>query len=183
MDLGLHDRVVLLECADETDRQACAGVLSTEGARVVTSEHRDVDAAVVYLPLVPASSLLEAGLADLRRDWLGLEAVVTTFQSVLPGMTSRGWGRLVTVLSGSVKSLDDESDERGAVVGLAVLGLHKAVVADVARYGITTNAVLRDDHSDPTEVAEAVAFLMSEPAGYLQGVTLALDGARRSSVF
>jgi NAD(P)-dependent dehydrogenase (short-subunit alcohol dehydrogenase family) len=90
---------------------------------------------------------------------------------------------LVSVVTGAVKWLSDDSDERAAVAGLAVLGLHKAVVADVARFGVTTNAVLRDASSDPREVADTVAFLLSEPAAYLQGVTIGLDGAHSTSVF
>lgn len=183
MDLGLHGRVVLLACDDPADREACERVLTAEGALVVASGSPAVDAVVVYLPLTPASLLLDAELSDLRHDWTHLEQVVAAFQAAIPGMTHRGWGRLVTVVAGSVKSLDDDADERGAVVGLAVLGLHKAVVADVARFGITTNAVLRDAHTRPEEVADTVAFLLSEDAGYLQGVSVALDGARSSSVF
>jgi NAD(P)-dependent dehydrogenase (short-subunit alcohol dehydrogenase family) len=86
-------------------------------------------------------------------------------------------------MTGSVKWLADDADERGAVAGLAVLGLHKAVVADAARFGVATNAVLRAAASDPREVADTVTFLLSEPAAYLQGVTIGLDGATSTSVF
>jgi 3-oxoacyl-[acyl-carrier protein] reductase len=189
VDLGMQGRVVLLASDDRVDREACAAVLRGEGADVLTATVRDaadqaagVDAVVVLLP-VSTSAVLDAGLSDLREDWGQLEAVAAAFQAAVPTMTERHWGRLVTVVSGAVKSLDDESDERGAVVGLAVLGLHKAVVADVARSGITTNAVLRDHRTTPEEIASTVAFLLSEPAGYLQGVTIALDGARSGSVF
>jgi NAD(P)-dependent dehydrogenase (short-subunit alcohol dehydrogenase family) len=188
MDLGLRDRVIVVVADDEADREACTAVLRAEGADVVAVPLQDADTSradgvVVYAPLAPGSALLDATLSDLEDDWGALEEVVSAFQSALPGMMERGWGRLVTVTTGAVKSLDDDADERGAVVGLAVLGVHKAVVAEVARFGITTNAVLRDDRTDPTDVANAVAFLLSEPAGYLQGVTVALDGARTSSVF
>ena len=48
---------------------------------------------------------------------------------------------------------------------------------------MTVNAVLRDSATDPAAVAETVTFLLSDPAGYLQGVTIGLDGARSPSMF
>jgi NAD(P)-dependent dehydrogenase (short-subunit alcohol dehydrogenase family) len=98
-------------------------------------------------------------------------------------MCQAGFGRLVAVVPGAVKWLDDGTDELGVLAGLGVLGLNKSAVADLARFGVTTNAVLRGEASDPGDVAAAVAFLLSGPAGYLQGVALSLDGATSPAVF
>ena len=56
-------------------------------------------------------------------------------------------------------------------------------MADVARLGIAVNSVLRDRDCDAGEVAATVAFLLSEGAGYLQGVTISLDGLKSPSMF
>ena len=58
-----------------------------------------------------------------------------------------------------------------------------AAVADVASSGICANAILRTTQSSPSEVADAVAFLLSDGAGYLHGVTLSFDGAQSASMF
>jgi NAD(P)-dependent dehydrogenase (short-subunit alcohol dehydrogenase family) len=195
--LGLADRIFLVAARDAADRDACAEALRREGARAVlvdiledaaaavlrvVSEAGRIDGVVMYLPLRAGASVDTDGPA-LLDAWLPVEAVAETFRAALPMMTERGRGRLVSVLSGSVKWLADDADEPGAVAGLAVLGMHKAVVADTARFGVTTNAVLREPGSDPHEVADTVTFLLSEPAAYLQGVTVGLDGAISASVF
>jgi 3-oxoacyl-[acyl-carrier protein] reductase len=194
VELGLQDRVFVVVAADPVDRAACADALAAEGARVVQVDQLDaagevvrtqtrLDGVVFYLPITGGSELLNTDASRLLEAWMPVEAVAAAFRSALPHLTERGWGRLVSVVTGAVKWLSDDSDERAAVAGLAVLGLHKAVVADVARFGVTTNAVLRDASSDPREVADTVAFLLSEPAAYLQGVTIGLDGAHSTSVF
>jgi NAD(P)-dependent dehydrogenase (short-subunit alcohol dehydrogenase family) len=198
LKLGLADRIVLVAASDAADRDACAEALRSEAARPVlvdsldeaaaavdrvVSEAGRIDGVVMYLPLEAGSSVLDADGPALLGAWTPVEAVAETFRAALPMMTERGRGRLVTVMTGSVKWLADDADERGAVAGLAVLGLHKAVVADAARFGVATNAVLREARSDPREVADTVTFLLSEPAAYLQGVTIGLDGATSTSVF
>jgi hypothetical protein len=181
---------VLVASSPDDVGDACAAELSVEGALVTTTglagaaglvaRRGTFDAVVAVLPLqirpVPSDH------DGLERAWYDVEHVAAAFRAALPGMAERGWGRLVSVLPSAVKSLHDNPDELGAVTGLAILGMHKAVVADVARAGVCTNAVLRDAHSTAEEIASAVAFLVSEPASYLQGVTIGLDGARSAAV-
>lgn len=198
MDLGLQDRVVVLAGPDAPDRTAGAEALSAEGCRVSTvadfgdaaaevqravRDHGRVDAVVVYLPLRPDQPAVAATIEDLYATWSWVEQIAAAFRAAVPGMAERGWGRLVTVITGDVKALGEHADEVGALAGLGLLGMHKAAVADVARFGISANAVLRDAASAPAEVAATVAFLVSEPAGYLQGVTMSLDGARSPVMF
>jgi NAD(P)-dependent dehydrogenase (short-subunit alcohol dehydrogenase family) len=115
--------------------------------------------------------------------WSSVEAIVEAFRAALPDMTERHWGRLVTVTTSAVKWLSDDSDELGALAGFGILGMHKAAVADVARSGVTVNAVLRERHTSPDDVADLVAFLVSDRAGYLEGVAVSLDGAASPAVF
>jgi 3-oxoacyl-[acyl-carrier protein] reductase len=138
-------------------------------------------------------------------------------QAVLPGMRTDGWGRIVNVVSTSVREpipgLGVSNTVRGAVAGWA-----KTLSRELAGDGITVNNVLpgftrtgRIDQivraraekegrgeaeieaamratvpagrfAEPHEVAAAIAFLCSPAAGYINGVSLAVDGGRMQSI-
>jgi 3-oxoacyl-[acyl-carrier protein] reductase len=194
VDLGIRDRMVVVASADAADGDACAALLRAEGANVISVGDLDdagpmvadldrVDGVVMYLPNVASRTLGDATVDDLYDSWASVQAVAAAFTAAVPSMSRNGWGRLVSVTTGSVKWLSDDSDELGTLAGLGVLGLHKAAVADIASAGISTNAVLRGNTSDPGEVAAAVAFLLSEDAAYLQGVTISLDGANSPAMY
>ena len=198
MNLGLHDRVVVVGAPRSEDREACHATLDAEVAACVTVDmlsdvdgviratlntHGRIDGVVMFLPFAPSSSVLETTAEELSEAWASVEEVAAGFRAATHPMTEQHYGRLISVVTGSVKWLNDEVDELGVIAGLGVLGLHKAAVADVAQFGIAANAVLRDSDADDSEVASTVAFLLSESAGYLQGVTISLDGAKSSAVF
>jgi 3-oxoacyl-[acyl-carrier protein] reductase len=138
-------------------------------------------------------------------------------QSVLPGMRAAGFGRIVNVISTSVKEpiagLGVSNTIRGAVASWA-----KTLAAELGPHGITVNNVLpgytrtqrlqqilhdrasssgKDEDAvaagmlatvpagrfaDASEVAAAIAFLASPAAGYINGVSLAVDGGRMLSI-
>jgi 3-oxoacyl-[acyl-carrier protein] reductase len=138
-------------------------------------------------------------------------------QAVLPGMRAAGWGRIVNVISTSVKepiaNLGVSNTIRGAVASWA-----KTLSRELAADGITVNNVLpgytrtqrleqilqerataggksTDDiaramlatvpagrFADPAEIAAAIAFLASPAAGYVNGVSLPVDGGRMQSI-
>lgn len=138
-------------------------------------------------------------------------------QAVLPGMRSAEWGRIVNVISTSVKepivNLGVSNSIRGAVASWA-----KTLSRELGPLGITVNNVLPgytrtqrleqilDDRSAATgksrdaiastmlatvpvgrfaeadEIAAAIAFLASPAAGYINGVSLAVDGGRMQSI-
>ena len=195
MDLGLSARVILVISADEALRDACLDVLAEEGAlaqgagepsgalEAVLDAHGRIDAVVFCLDRHPHSSVLTATAAELEGAWQAVADVVDTLRVAASLMAERGWGRLVSVLPGEVKWLHEGADELGLITGLGVLGLNKAAVADLAPTGVAVNAVLRGEGSSPAEVADAVAFLCSEGAGYLHGITISLDGADSPAVF
>lgn len=155
-----------------------------------------------------------AFLDTFRRHLLANHALV---QAVLPGMRAAGWGRIVNVISTSVRepiaNLGVSNTIRGAVAGWA-----KTLSREVAANGITVNNVLpgytetarlaqilhdcaraagksEDDvaagmrqtvpagrFAQPQEVAAAIAFLCAPAAGYINGVSLAVDGGRMQSI-
>ena len=143
-----------------------------------------VDAVVVCHPVAPPLPILDVGsAAELFGAWEVVVDTVAAYQAALGSMFERGWGRLVCVTTTDTKWLSDRTDAVGAMVGMGLLGMHKAAVADVAPHGVTANAVLAERDSPPDDVAALVGFLVSDQAGYLDGVAVSLDGAVSPAVF
>ncbi len=131
---------------------------------------------------------------------VNLSGAFHTIQAVLPAMRQEGWGRIVNVSSQvGLRGTDHGADYAASKAGL--LGLTKAVALEVAREGITVNAVapgtietdiirnyskedreIRSRHIPvgriglPEEVASMVSYLASEEARYITGATLHVNG-------
>jgi 3-oxoacyl-[acyl-carrier protein] reductase len=156
----------------------------------------------------------DAYLDAFRQHLLAGQACV---QGVLPGMKAAGWGRIVNVISTSVKepipNLGVSNTIRGAVASWS-----KTLSRELGGFGITVNNVLpgytrtrrldqilhdraaaagkSEDEiargmlatvplarfAEASEIANAIAFLASPAAGYISGVSLAVDGGRMQSI-
>ena len=156
----------------------------------------------------------DAFLDAFRKHLLANQALV---QALLPGMRAANWGRVVNVVSTSVRepipNLGVSNTIRGAVAGWA-----KTLSRELGPFGITVNNVLpgytetaRIDQivreraaaagqspeailegmrrtvpagrfASPSEVGGVIAFLCSPAAGYVNGVSLAVDGGRMQSI-
>jgi 3-oxoacyl-[acyl-carrier protein] reductase len=167
----------------------------------------------------PPGGPAHAASLDAYRDAFArhLLAGQTLVQAVLPGMRSAGWGRVVNVISTSVREpiagLGVSNTVRGAVASWA-----KTLSRELAPEGITVNNVLpgytrtarlaqilrdraaagsqsEDEVADAMrrtvpagrfaeahEIGAAIAFLCSPAAGYVNGVSLAVDGGRMQSI-
>jgi 3-oxoacyl-[acyl-carrier protein] reductase len=129
-------------------------------------------------------------------------SAVDIIQQVLPGMKSKGFGRILTITSVAVKQPADNLISSNAV-RTSLLGLVKSLSNEVAGYGITVNnllpgytntnrlenlieknpevnkvkeAIPMKRFGAPSEFAAAAAFLVSDRASYITGQSLAVDG-------
>lgn len=120
-------------------------------------------------------------------------------RAAIPTMREQGYGRLVNVTSytglhGNVGQANYAAAKAG------IIGFTRTTAKELARFGITVNAISPNAETDmvasipadrleelraeipmgrfsaPAEVAPAVGFLASEAAGYITGVVLPVDG-------
>jgi len=118
-------------------------------------------------------------------------------------MTERGWGRIVNISSRAHLGNPGQANYSAAKAGL--LGLTRALALELGRFGVTVNAVapgIVDTEAVRTlahfekirvaaekvtpisrlgkvnDVADAVAFLASERAGYITGEVVHVTGGR-----
>lgn len=147
--------------------------------------------------------LVDADDADLdeavQKNLLGTLRLI---RAALPGMRERRWGRIVTITSRTVREAIDglalsnvaRAGVAGAVRTLArELAAENVLINNVMPGSIRTDRLLEIYGSDeaidargaatpmgrvgtPDELAASVAFLVSDRASYITGVSLLVDG-------
>lgn len=118
---------------------------------------------------------------------------VRLVREALPHMRAGGWGRICLLTSSSIKqpipTLAMSNSARTALWSWA-----KTAAADMFPDGITLNLACPGTHAtdrmrqlgipdttpvgDPADFGRIVAFLCSEPAAFISGAALSVDGAR-----
>jgi len=142
----------------------------------------------------PAMRALEVDDASLTAALdANLLTSVRMVKAAVPPMRRAGWGRIVLVASTSVKQpIPTLALSNAARAGL--WGWAKTAAQDLFADGITLNLALPGYHAtdrvvaigapegvplgDPADFGKVVAFLCSEPARFVSGSAVAVDGAR-----
>lgn len=184
--------------ADVTDRTQVDAMVTTVADRLGT-----VDVLVNN-----AGVLRPTRIADIPEDeWdlvvdVNLKGTFLCTQAVLGGMRAKGWGRIVNLSSTAGKNVSTMGGAHYTAAKAGVLGLTRHTASEVARDGITVNAVCpglidtdmtrttisaerAQQYADsfpiarlglPGEVADLVAFLATDHAAYITGASLDING-------
>lgn len=184
MDLAIAGRTAFLSGLTPSIDASCRRTLEGEGVRLVGDLTDEVDIVVTQWSGVPGNDILDVATAgELYEAWGRVVDTIDNYLAIFPAMEERGWGRLVWIGSASAKSLDAQDDDLGAVISMAMMAAHKVITHELAPSGVTANAVLGGRAATDDDIAAAVAFLCSQGAAYLTGVTLTVDGGAGSAVF
>ena len=182
---------------DFTDRAATARVLEK-----VTRSH-SIDNLVNNAAIVRPAGLAETRLEDFEAVvQVNLRAVIQCAQACLPAMVRRKRGRIVNISSRA--ALGKELRTAYSATKAGILGLTRTWALELAREGITVNAIApgpietelfrqsNPAESDrtkallagipmgrlgtPDDVAAAAAFFVSDDAAFITGQTLYVCG-------
>ena len=190
-----HDPEVFAIAADHSEAGAAA--------RVVTAieERRGPISILVHAVGPIVVKRFEAStLAEYRAMVAGnLDSAVELAFALAPGMRERRFGRLVYFgMNGSHGTLPARGMSLYGAAKAGVVTFARALALEEARYGITANVIepgdIRNKDADraqartiaannPTgtagsweDIADAVRFVVSEDAGYLNGMVLGVNG-------
>lgn len=139
-----------------------------------------------------------------------LRSMLQLIEGVVPGMRERHWGRIVALTSTSVKQ-PIATLALSNMFRTALVSALKTLSAEIAKDGVTVNAIatgrietarLRSLYGNdtgamqragsevpigrvaqPEEFAPLAAFLCGEPARYVTGQTIAVDGGLIAGLF
>ena len=189
------DDVIVAE-ADVTDDEACAVMV-----KKVEAEIGPIDVLVNNAGITRDSVFkkMDKGQWDAVLS-TNLDSVFNMTHQVLGGMADRGWGRVINMSSvNGVKGQFGQANYSAAKAG--ILGFTKAIAAEVAKKGVTVNAIapgyigtdmvmaIKQDVRDsivatipvgrlgkPEEIGALCAYLVSDLAGYMTGATLNING-------
>ncbi len=184
---------------DVTDFDACQ-----KAAARVQSEAGPIDILVNNAGITRDASFRKMG----KVDWdavmqTNLDSVFNMTKSVCDGMVDRGWGRIINISSiNGQKGAFGQTNYSAAKAGMH--GFTKALALEVARKGVTVNTIspgyvatkmvlaVPKDVLDskiipqipvgrlgkPEEIAELVAYLCLDEAGFMTGANIAINGGQ-----
>jgi len=185
--------------ADVTDRSSVEAM-----AMRVMDELGRIDIVAANAGIYPFADLAALTEETWNRVMdLNVGGAVRTVQSCLPAMRARSYGRIVLTSSITGPVTGQVGFAPYGASKAAMLGFMRSAAVELARSGVTINAVMpgnvttpgfadtSDEHqqrmlssipmgryAEPEEVGWAVRFLASPEAGYITGQTLIVDGGQ-----
>lgn len=168
----------------------------------VEKEHGRIDLLLNNVGLAPPgvkwTEFLRQTLDDFRAIVdQNLMTQVIVLKEVLPGMVERGYGKIVCI-SSIAGVVGHEGGSAYAAGKAGVNGLVKSLSKEVARYGITINAIVVGNAPSPKraperqkqldelshfgrggtfeEFGKAIAFYLSDDSSYCTGALVPVDG-------
>lgn len=211
VDKGLGGSIVgwRLDLADGASVTALSEALVAEGGVdiIINNSGGPAPGEASTVPLSAWNTAFEAMVGN----------IIALNQALLPAMTARGWGRIVTLTSSGVEAPIPRLAISNAL-RQALVGWSKTLASEVAASGITVNVVVQGRiHTDrvdeldaaaakrqgieieavrrasigtipagrygrPEELADVVAFLVSERASYVTGSRIRIDGGMIRSI-
>jgi 3-oxoacyl-[acyl-carrier protein] reductase len=200
-ELGKQGADVLALAADLRDHAR-----SHELVHEVLAHYGRLDILVNNAGMTQVSSPTETTSLHLvelpEKDWdysiaINLKTAFNITKAVLPFMLTAQYGRIVNVSSVTGPVVSNPRETAYSAAKAALVGLTRSLALEVARKGITVNAVApgwietasSSEHEiiagkntpigrpgHPDEVAAAIAFLASESASYITGQMVVIDG-------
>jgi 3-oxoacyl-[acyl-carrier protein] reductase len=196
-------RALALRC-DVTDRDQVSATVER-----IASDLGSVDILVNNAGTLDHLGRLENQMPDLwARDLaVNLSGAFNCTQAVWPMMKERSWGRIVNMAS-VAGTLGGFGQASYSTTKAGLLGLTRSLAIEGARDGITVNAIVPGvigteafnfgnpamnermirrtafrRAGEPQDVANAIAFLCSDLAGYITGVGLNVSGGIELFIF
>jgi 3-oxoacyl-[acyl-carrier protein] reductase len=144
-------------------------------------------------------------------DWravvdANLTSTFVCTRAVVPGMKSRGWGRVVNISSGAGRSVSLTGIQAYASAKAGQIGFTRQMAHELGRFGITVNCIAPgfvlsnpatqrqwESYGDegqaalvegiavrrlgtPDDIANGVRFFAAESSSWVTGQTIAIDG-------
>jgi 3-oxoacyl-[acyl-carrier protein] reductase len=172
--------------ADVTDPTAPARLVEETVARFGS-----IDVLVANAGGPPKARALEVDDAELQRALnANLQTSIRLALAAIPHMRAAGWGRICFITSNALQQpIPDLAYSNVARTGLWAWA--KSAAPDLIDDGVTVNLVCPGLHAtdrvrelghegrlgDPGDFGRVVAFLCSEPANFVSGTAIRIDGA------
>lgn len=170
--------------------------------RHVSERFGRIDILVNNAGVRPTRPFFEMSLSDWEHVLtVNLTGAFNCCAAIAPLMAERSWGRIVNVSSLAAQRGSTGGHSHYAAAKAGLMGFSKSLARELAPHGVTVNVVSpgwidtagwegqlegrRETYAaqvpagrlgTPDDVAYAVAFLVSEQASYLTGVTLPVNG-------
>jgi 3-oxoacyl-[acyl-carrier protein] reductase len=188
---------VSFEKADVSNEQEVKDLISK-----ITHEYGRIDILVNNAGIRPTRPFSQMEFKDWQRVLdINLNGAFYFCSAVVPVMQKNGWGRIINISSIAAQQGSTGGHSHYSASKAGLIGLSKSLAREYARFGITVNVIApgwidtegwegeldgrREEFAarvpigrlgTPEDVARGAAFLASDDAEYITGITLPING-------